>query len=188
MKRKLLLILFLGASLMANSQNVSVENSQFGVQAIIISIYAQYEKKLTNLVTLRGEIGLEPGITAESDVDSRRLFLSPVLNLESRWYYNLNKRLKKSKRIDLNSGNFVSLRTSYHPGWFAISRSNIPINVISDIVINPYWGIRRNLGKKFNYEVGAGVAFVSRLEEFSSRSIKNNFFIADLHLRIGYTF
>ncbi len=44
--------------------------------------------------------------------------MTPVITAEPRWYYNLNKRVSKSKNIEGNSGNFISLKTSYHPDWF----------------------------------------------------------------------
>jgi hypothetical protein len=47
--------------------------------------------------------------------------MTSVLTADPRWYYNLNKRVSKSKSIDRNSRNFHSLKTSYHPDWFVIS-------------------------------------------------------------------
>jgi hypothetical protein len=70
--------------------------------------------------------------------------MTPVITAEPRWYYNLNKRVNKSKRIDGNNGNFISLKTSYHPDWFVISNYD-NINIISDISLVPTWGIRRNI-------------------------------------------
>ncbi len=189
MKKIVITLILLSVNLIVKAQDASVEKSIFGIQAGLFSIYTQYETKLSNSFSLRSELGLEPGVTISRDSADGRLFLSPVINLEPRWYYNLNKRQKKSKRIDNNSGNFVSLKTSFHPDWFTISsNSEKPIDFISDIVIIPTWGIRRNIGKKFNYEVGAGIAYVKRLEEFDSKYIDDNFFTLDFHLRIGYTF
>ncbi len=189
MKKIVVTLLLLSVNLATKAQEASVEKSFFGIQAGLFSIYTQYETKLSNSFSLRGEFGLEPGVTISRDSGNGRLFLSPVINLEPRWYYNLNKRQKNSKRIDNNSGNFVSLKTSFHPDWFSISSdSGKPIDLISDIVITPTWGIRRNIGKNFNYEVGAGIAYVKRLKEFESSYLSNDFFTFDFHLRIGYTF
>lgn len=111
--------------------------------------------------------------------------MTPVITLEPRLYYNLNKRVKKSRSIDGNSGNFISLKTSYHPDWFIISSSD-DVHVISDILIVPTWGIRRNLGKHFSYEAGIGIGYVYY---FSNKYVADEGEVAgNLHLRVGYRF
>ena len=61
--------------------------------------------------------------------------------------------------MDGNQGNFLSIKTSYHPDWFVISNYD-NINIISDISIIPTWGIRRNIGKHFNSETGIGYRYI----------------------------
>jgi len=71
--------------------------------------------KLSKQILLRSEIGFDTEIWGGSFYDRTGFVLAPVITLEPRWYYNLNKRVKKDRRIDGNSGNFISLKTSYHP-------------------------------------------------------------------------
>jgi hypothetical protein len=136
---------------------------------------------------LRSEIGLDSGIWGGDFYNGTGFLMRPVLSLEPKLYYNLNKRVSKSKRIDGNSGNFISLKTSYHPDWFVISNKD-NISVISDISVIPTWGIRRNIGNHFNYETGVGIGYryiFAKQAGFPKNKSEAAF---NLHLRIGYRF
>ncbi|WP_245584992.1 hypothetical protein [Psychroserpens burtonensis] len=136
MKRVLLTMALCGMALMAISQTASVEKSTYGIQTRFLGIWVHNESKLTNSIALRTEIGFDSGIWGGSFYDRTRFLMTPVITLEPRLYYNLNKRVRKSRRIDGNSGNFISLKTSYHPDWFVISNTE-NVSVISDISIIP---------------------------------------------------
>ena len=176
--KKIITLLFLSLSVLCDAQNASVEKSVFGIQTGFLGIWIHNESKLSNTITLRSEIGLDAGILF-TDFEGRSGFLlAPVLTLEPRFYYNLNKRNSKLKDISNNSGTFISLKTSYHPDWFVIS--DITDHITSDISFIPTWGIRRNIGVHFNYEAGAGIGY----RFFSNESEA----VGNLHLRIGYVF
>ena len=113
--------------------------------------------------------------------------MSPVLTLEPRWYYNLDNRLSKGKRIDGNSGDFVSLKTSWHPDWFQNSADD-NMNNLTDIAVVPTWGMRRHIGKHVTYEmgIGVGVRYVyEEMDDVGGNELKSVF---NLNLRIGYRF
>ncbi|GAL79713.1 hypothetical protein JCM19274_3125 [Algibacter lectus] len=67
--------------------------------------------------------------------------LAPVIRLEPRWYYNLDKRVSKSRSISGNAGNFLALQTSYHPNWFTISNYD-NVEVVNQVSIIPTWGYK----------------------------------------------
>lgn len=148
MKRILFTIALCGMTLIAKSQTASVEKSTYGIQTGFLGIWAHNESKLTNSIALRTEIGFDSGIWGGDFYDGTGFLMTPVITLEPRLYYNLNKRVKKSRRIDGNSGNFISLKTSYHPDWFVISNTD-NVSVISDISIVPTWGIKKKHRKTF---------------------------------------
>ncbi len=149
-----------------NTKDVSVEKSVFGIQLGPLGIWAHNELKLTDEVALRSEIALS-GINTAS--------ISPLIALEPRWYYNLSKRANKGKSIGGNSGNYLSLRTSYH----FHDTSEIEDNDLNKFLLVPTWGIRRNIGKHFNYEAGAGIGL----------GYKNNINLAPyVNLKIGFRF
>ena len=187
MKRIYLVLILSGLTLMVKAQNTSVETSTFGLQTGFLGIWAHNESKLSNSIALRTEIGFDSGSWGGSFYDKTGFLLTPVITLDPRWYYNLNKRERKSKRIDGNSGNFLSLKTSYHPDWFVISNTD-NVNVISDISIIPTWGIRRNIGKKFNFEAGMGIGYRHIFAKQAGFLKNKSEATANLHLRIGYRF
>ncbi|MFZ0595590.1 MAG: hypothetical protein WAM46_01295 [Flavobacterium sp.] len=162
------------------SQNKGVEKSIYNVQTGFLGIWINNEYRLFNEISLRTEIGLDAGLRGCSDCDTEYA-LAPVITLEPRWYYNIDKRnsLNKGKN---NSANFIALAIKYHPDWFVISNADYS-QVANQIAIIPKWGIRRNIGtSNFNYEAGLGIGYKFYLDENFSEAT------ADLHLRIGYTF
>ena len=176
--KKIVTLFFLSVRIFCDAQNASVEKTVFGLQTGFLGLWVHNESRLTNTIALRSEVGLDAGILL-TDFEGRSGFLlAPVLTLEPRFYYNLNKRNSKSKDITNNSGNFISVKTSYHPDWFVIS--DITDHITSDISFIPTWGIRRNIGTHFNYETGVGIGY----RFFSNGSEV----VGNLHLRIGYVF
>lgn len=103
---------------------------------------------------------------------------NPNLRLEPRYYYNLEKREKKEKDISNNSGKFLSIAINYRPDIVVFS-NNKNLGTVASYSIVPKWGIRRSLGRNFNYEAGLG---------FRHEIKYRNFGEVDLHLRIRYTF
>ena len=138
----------------SHSQNAIVEKSIFNIQTGFLGVWINNESRLNDNFTLRSEIGLDFGFRVynftNNDSNEFDFALMPVLSLEPRWYYNLDERKKKSKNTSNNSGNFLSLKTSYQPDWFIISDIE-NARVASNISAIPTWGIRRILGKHFNF-------------------------------------
>lgn len=185
MVKILLAMTLCGLTFTAKAQNASVEESTFGIQTGFLGIWGHNETKLSNSMVLRSELGFDSGIWGGDFYDNSGFLLAPVITLEPRWYYNLKKRKARSKAIHGNSGNFVSLKTSYHPDWFVISNTD-NVSIISDISIIPTWGIRRNLGSNFNYEIGIGIGYRHLLAKQAGYLENEGDAAANLHLRIGY--
>ena len=187
MKRSLMTIALLGIFYFAKSQTVSVEKSVYGIQTGLLGIWGHNESKLSNQIVLRSEIGFDSGIWGGDYYEKTGFLMTPIISLEPKWYYNLNKRTRKGKRIDGNSGNFISLKMGYHPDWFVISNYD-GLKVISDLSIIPTWGIRRNIGKHFNYETGVGVGYRYIFGKNAGYMKNENLPAANYHIRIGYRF
>ena len=167
-------------------QELSVEKSIFGIQTGILGIWVHNEFKMSNQLAFRSEVGFDTGIWGGDYYEGTGFLLAPVLAVEPRWYYNMSKRVSKEKRIDGNSANFLSLRISYHPDWFIIS--NQDVDIVSDISIIPTWGLRRNLGKHFNFEVGAGLGYVYYFAKSAGFQENEGEVAINLILKIGYKF
>ncbi len=189
MKKAAFILTLCGLTLIARSQNASVEKSTFGLQTGVLGLWAYNEAKLSSTIALRTEIGFDFGIweTTFYDDYSSPFLLTPVIVLEPRFYYNLKKRLEKGKRIDGNSGNFISLKMGYHPDWFVLfNPDNAP--VVSDFSIIPTWGIRRNIGEHFNFEAGLGAGYSYTFAKRAGYKKDKGELELNMHLRIGYIF
>lgn len=187
MKKIILTIALCSAIISTKAQDASVEKSTLGVQVGFLGAWVHNEIKLSNQFVLRSELGLDSGIWGGDYYDKVGFLMAPVITAEPRWYYNLNKRVGKSKRIDKNSGNFLSLKTSYHPDWFVISNHD-NVRIISDLSIIPTWGIKRNLGEHFNYETGVGFGYQYVFAKQAGYGENESRLNMNIHLRIGYTF
>ncbi|WP_027421253.1 hypothetical protein [Crocinitomix catalasitica] len=189
MKRTLLTLTLCGLTLIAKSQNASVEKSTFGIQSGVLGVWAYNEAKLSNAFALRTEIGFDFGIweTTFYDDYNSPFLLTPVIVLEPRFYYNLKKRSENSKRTDGNSGDFIAIKAGYHSDLFVLfNGDNAPI--VSDFSIIPTWGIRRNIGEHFNYEAGLGVGFSHTFAKRAGYEKDKSEMELNMHLRIGYRF
>lgn len=185
MKRVLLLFIIGCYASMVGQENqtISVEKSIFGVQTGLLGIWGHNESRLTNKFSLRSEVGMDMGILIGGGSNDN-FILIPVLRVEPRWYYNLEKRSAKKKSISKNSGNFLTINTTYNPDWFSISNTE-NIEVISALAIIPKWGIKRTYGKWFTFETGIGIGYIKSLD--SNYDFSSDVGI-DVHLRLGYTF
>lgn len=172
---------------MAKSQTASVEKQTVSIQTGVLGIYVNHESRLADRFALRLEGGLDSGIWGGSFYPKTGFLMAPVLTVEPRYYYNITRRADKGKRIDGNSGNFLTLKTSYHPDWFVISNYD-QIQVVSDISFVPTWGIKRNIGQHFNYEAGFGLGIRYTFAKKAGFLENETDGAANIHLRIGYRF
>ena len=149
--------------LLFSQKNVekSVTNLQVG-----LGIWVNNELKLVNKIVIRSEIGLERTWFVGDGIGWH-----PNFRLEPKYYYNIDKRASKNKKISKNSGSFCGIALNYRPV------SNVSVESYS---IVPKWGIRR-VNNHFNYELGLGLGYRKEIKYGSFLEI-------DLHLRIGYTF
>jgi len=195
--KKILALLFLGLNLNANCQTVGVEKTFFSIQTGLAGIWINNETKLSNSIALRSEIGIEYDFFVGDQYDGAGFILQPVLTLEPRYYYNLEKRNSKGKKTSKNSGNYLSLKTSYHPDWFVLNLDE-NITKTADLSIIPTWGIKRQIGSNFTYETGLGLGYRivylkpnyynGTSQNVDDVSTNRNQYTPYLHLRIGYTF
>lgn len=162
----------------------SVEKSIWQVQSLLVTKYFSNESRIKRDLALRSELGFSFSYRDGIFLDNPIVAWSPFLRLEPRYYYNLQKRQLKGKKIAYNSGNFLSLATSYQPDWFVIS--NEPnMGVIPSLSLIPTWGIRRSPTRHFNYEAGIGVGYGWDYYSVMPRTVAIGEVFVNLHLRIG---
>ncbi len=179
--------MFCGLTFIAKSQNSSVEKSTYGIQMGLLGVWAHQEVKLSDKIALRTEVGMDAGFWFGNFYPKNGYLMTPVIMLEPRWYYNLDKRISKSKSISGNSGNFLTLQTSFHPNWFVISNYK-NVEIANQISIIPTWGIKRNIGNHFTYEAGIGIGYRYIFAKNVGYSKNEGQAAMNIHLRIGYRF
>jgi hypothetical protein len=197
--RKIVLFVLLGLSLKVRAQEVSVEKSIFGIQTgfgVTTGIWLNNESKLSNSIVFRSAIGLENDLTVGDHYKGSGFILQPVVTIEPRYYYNLEKRNSKGRNTAGNSGNYLSIKTSYHPDWFVI---NLDENVTktADLAVVPTWGLKRQIGSHFFYETALGIGYrmVHLKANYYNGNAQNvdgaqnrNQYVPYLHLGVGYHF
>jgi hypothetical protein len=192
------LLLFFSLQVSAQNQNdtskISIEKSIYGIQAGFLGTWLYNESRLSNEFALRSQLGFDFRIEGFREFESfgpnDDFYGILHISLEPRWYYNLEKRLRKGKTIERNSGNFIALLASANLEGVSFT-SNDRIESLDQIRLVPKWGIRRSLGKHISYEAGFGFGYAFFLNNtertgfFPFRDERSGDFTVDLHLRIG---
>lgn len=180
-----MLFAFLNNDKVLAQQSAQVEQSTFGVQ-VALGAWTYAELGLTDQIALRSEFGFDSGIFGSSVLSRTVFVLFPVLSLEPKWYYNFEKRAEKSTLSD-NNADYLSINLQHHPDWFTIGDDDGVI-LIKDVSVMATWGIRRNIGKHFNYEIGLGFGYRYLFaKDAGFRKDEDETFV-HIKARIGYRF
>jgi len=170
-----------------DAQKATVEKSHWGVQVGIHPLAFYNETKLLEKITLRTELGFGFGWSGLGS--SAEWAVIPVIALEPRFYYNLQKRMEKGKRTDANSGNFVSLHLGYVPDFKITSHEYVIVH--PEFTVLPMWGLKRSVGKHFNFETAYGIGHRWRFKEYTDYNgkkthITDKEFFFGFRLAFGY--
>ncbi|MDR3253266.1 MAG: hypothetical protein LBT35_06880 [Tannerella sp.] len=185
MKKIFIITIALFAGFGVKAQDDGVEKSFWGVQTNLLGLWAHTETRLTNKLAFRTEAGVDAGYWYSNTLwfgERSGYALIPVLTLEPRLYYNILKRQAKGKNTVHNSANYLSLKTSVHPSFGIVAHN---YEVYGDLIILPSWGIRRHIGRHFNYELGIGAGYEYVFPKNGDRGHVD--FVIGLNLRIGYS-
>jgi hypothetical protein len=172
------------------AQKPSVEKKLRGVQLGLLNLSFQYESRLARKFTLLAEAGLELAFSQRKTPTETTSYgiVFPHVTAEPRWYYGLDRRIRKGKNINNNGSNYLSLRTTYASADTPII-NNAPNNTVPSLFIIPKFGIRRNFAKNFNYEFSFGYGY--QLNIFNANNCPNcpvGLESYDIQTRIGYNF
>lgn len=186
--------LLCAGNIVAQDTIPSVEKSIVSIQ-IGEGLMFTYEHRLSRTITLRAEAGVGVMFIGEDeewlfDSENTSLALLPTFAIEPRWYYNLDRRVRKGKAIARNRANYFSLYAKYAAGWGAVELEGNMDEAPSTFAVVPMWGLRRTLGKHFNYELGAGLgyAYVSKYDHFKHYHGAKDGVIGYLRARFGFDF
>lgn len=170
----------------------SVEKNLYGVQLGLINVSFQHETRLLRKVALHSEIGAELFFSTiyyydPSIEDKKIAVFIPYISLEPRWYYGIDRRIRKEKNIKNNSSNYFSLKTSYLSGKTPLNKLDYKFQ--NAFVVTPKFGIRRSFAKHFNYEFSFGVGYqYNFFDKNSCRNCTQDVTALDIQTKIGYNF
>ena len=131
-----------------NAQEASVEKSVFGFQLGTNPWNIYYDAKLADKISLHTEIGLGGEYYWHSSKDA--YMFQPNIIVEPRYYYNLERRVSKGKKIAGNTGNYLGMMFDYIPDVYLNKNT---YSRWTGVVAMPSYGIQRRVGKWFEYEL-----------------------------------
>lgn len=172
------------------SQERNLEKGIWGIQIGINPLGIHNESRLANSISLRSEIGFGFGFSGDSWA------IMPQIILEPRYYYNIKRRSNHNKQTRNNSGNYLSINLNYLSGDLSVTSNDIYVYPTAHII--PMYGLRRNIGKNFNFEFAFGVGYGWTFEEYTGVNYDTNETYIEsntttgvaygLRLAIGYIF
>lgn len=137
--------------------NPEVSKSIFSVNFLIPSV--ELETRISEKTTLDLSGGIGFGLSAGTMEDGTEIGLFPVFSTQYRYYYNLEKRARKSKKVSQNSGNYVAAAGEIMGGKPIFG----DLEYLNDYsaLVGAVWGLQRyyNSGFKLDLNLGAGYGF-----------------------------
>lgn len=156
MKKLLLPIVFILFGKAYSQTNDRVEPSMLKINFIEPGI--EYEIGVTKRTTLK--VGLQTSFLLKAQNDKNEIALFPRIEGQYRYYYNLNRRLKKEKNISNNSGNYFSLMVFYQ---FKDAIIGDLKNLSNTFFVGPLYGMQRTYKSGFNWGFDVGVGYTTDL-------------------------
>ncbi|MEM6264625.1 MAG: hypothetical protein AAGI38_19085 [Bacteroidota bacterium] len=157
----LLVLCFLGGNISAQLQpplspsldSIPTTRSVLRVNILGIGLGGEFPITPTWTFYLEAGAGIQVAqIPQVSGTPRQKIFTVPYGTLQTRYYYNLNRRKKKGKRIDLFSANYIGLALPY------LASTSLSERLYG---IGPVWGFMRNFGKRgyVGFHIGPGFYF-----------------------------
>ena len=176
MKRLLFLavLIFLPSYIFSQTGNVQSVHS---VSVKFIGGGYSYEHPLSNKMALNAELMMTGGFGSNFISGSYWIF-APVLRVEPRYYYNIDRRFEKTKNTKYNSANYLSIALDYQ---LPISIGSENVESVNAFTIAPMWGSKRAFFNIMVAEIalGPGLMFVKNHEVNP---------ILKLDLKLGFAF
>lgn len=150
---KYIFILFFTSIMFSQAQsNSNVEKTQLQFGLPLPSILYEVGTGKNTTLSLEALAGFELRGCSGCETD---FGIYPILRGQYRYYYNMERRLRKGKNISGNSGNYVAAVIGYQHG------SPIIGNLINTntLGVGPVYGLQRTYRKGFFYRLEGGVAY-----------------------------
>jgi len=141
------------------AQSVSLKENLFKIN--IISPGFSFERKVSNNKSINFDANLSIGFAMQNDDESNtnsnfKVLASPFLRSQYRYYYNLQRRINKSKSINNNSGSFIALNGSY---YFNPINSQDYISNYDGLTLGGVWGFQKTYKSNLNISSNIGLGY-----------------------------
>lgn len=137
--------------------NQKVSKSIFSVNFLIPSV--ELETRISDKTTLDLFGGIGFGLAAGTQRDGTDVGFFPVFSTQYRYYYNLEKRAGKGKKVSENSGNYVAAVGEIMSGKPIFG--DLKFENDYSALVGAVWGLQRyyNSGFKLDLNLGGGYGF-----------------------------
>ena len=167
---KLSLFVFLFA-LLTQTSAVSSQSLQtipkigIGINGLDFSVEIPVAEK----ITIEPSIGLGPSYDfSDKDALTKKIdwhwaLLEPSLHasMYGKFFYNRDKRIRKTKSLLFNSGNFIGAKVKYVSKPLTSEEFHGQTNTF---IANLNWGGQHNIGKHWNYSYSVGLGYGRNLD------------------------
>lgn len=165
-----------------------LEQSFTSLEVGLFGISLSNESRLSQGFTLKSSFNLGLAFWKNNSTNEVKPSLVPVLTIMPKYYYNLNRRMARNKRIKYNSANYFALEFNYRPSWFVISNIDGNLRMEENFSIIPKYGFRRNINNsKFNYELNFGLGYINYMNYYNKKEDNHEIF-PGLEFKLAYTF
>lgn len=162
-KNKCLLYILLLSLPNYAQDSIKVSSNMFKLN--ILRTGLAYEKSVSKLSTINLDANFTPFFKKEnSGIGSPKFFLN--FNGHYRYYYNLEKRLKKGKNISGNSGNYLALGSSYYFKSLDESRA---VSFNDGFSTSAVWGLQRTYKSGINININTGIGYNFNKQTINSK-------------------
>lgn len=153
MKNKLLIILFFLLAIESFGQDtIKVEKKLFKINIINPGLTFEKSVSNTNTVSLDGNLSFGGNYSSNN---GWQLLVSPLIRSQFRHYYNFDRRNSDNRKTTGNSGNYISICTSYYFKSFNVEA----FNVNDGFNLGGTWGLQRTYKSSFNINLNAGLGY-----------------------------
>lgn len=152
--KKLLSVLFFTFALVCQAQydkNVERTQLQFGLPMPSVLYEIGMSKNTTTSLEVITGLALRGCTGCETNFG-----VYPIVRGQYRYYYNMERRLRKKKNITGNSGNYIAGLFAYQHGNPIIGN----LNTTMTLAVGPVYGLQRTYKRGFFYRLEGGVAYV----------------------------
>lgn len=167
---KLSLFVFLFA-LLTQTSAVSSQSLQtipkigIGINGLDFSVEIPVAEK----ITIEPAIGLGPSYDfSDKDALTKKIdwhwaLLEPSLHasMYGKFFYNRDKRIRKTKSLLFNTGNFIGAKVKYVSKPLTSEEFHGQTNTF---IANLNWGGQRNIGRHWNYSYSMGLGYGHNIE------------------------